>query len=150
MPKWVKVVLVVVLVGFVALVAGVIIAAQWVRNKGARMQEQGKVLVSEAQEFGRGKEAGGCVTESLRRLGTCPGFICETKVKVFLTSCLQSANESPELCDGVPPPGDLMDGARWQMAECRRRGFAGTDQRCMRTVSTLQMHCAQLRADVRQ
>lgn len=143
MPKWVKVVLIIVLVGFIALVAGVIVAARWVRIKGARLQEQGKVLVSEAEEFGRGKEAGVCVAEALRRLQTCPGFICEAKVKVFLTSCLQSADESTELCNGVPSPKELMDGARWQMAECQRRGFEGTDQRCMRTVSTVQIHCAQ-------
>lgn len=143
MPRWVKVVLIVVLVGFVVLVAGVVIAARWVRAKGARLQEQGKVLVTEGENYGRGKEADACVTESLNRLRTCPGFICETKVKVFLTSCFGTANPATELCKGTPPPTELMEGARWQMAECQRRGFSGTDQRCMRTLSTVQVHCSQ-------
>jgi hypothetical protein len=140
MPAWVKVVIAVVVIGLVLLLGGVFLAARWVRAKGARLQEQGKVVVAEAEEFGRGKEDGACVTESLRRLQDCRGFICEAKLKIFLTSCLGTANPTPQLCEGVPGTSDLIEGARWQIAECERRGL-GRDQRCVRTVSAVQIHC---------
>ena len=140
MPTWVKVVLVIVLVGFVLLIGGAIVAARWVRAKGERLQEQGKVLVSEAEAFGRGNETEACVAESLRRLRTCPGFICETKVNVFLTTCLSVAKPTPGLCTGVPGPMQPLEGAKWQAAECQRRGYPG--ERCMRTMAALQGYCS--------
>jgi hypothetical protein len=142
MPTWVKVVLVIVVVGFLAIVAGVIVAARWVRSQGASLQEQGKALAEDAEAFGRDKEPEACVAESLTRLKACPGFICEAKIKIFLTACLQAANDKTELCTGVPPPTEIMESARWQIAECDRRGW-GNSQRCTRTVSTVQMHCVE-------
>lgn len=142
MPTWVKVVLVVVVAGFLALVAGVIVAARWVRSQGATLQEKGKAVAEEAEAFGRDQEPEACVAESLIRLKACDGFICEAKIKIFLTTCLQAANDKSELCSGVPPPTEIMQSARWQLAECERRGW-GNNQRCTRTISAVQLHCAE-------
>ena len=141
MPTWVKVVLVIVLVGFVAIVAGAIVAARWVRSQGASLKEQGKIVAAEAEKFGRGQDPEVCVTESLNRLRSCPGFICEAKIKMFMAGCLQAANDRTELCTGVPPPMEILQSARWQLVECERRGW-GNNQRCTRTMGGLQAVCA--------
>jgi hypothetical protein len=140
MPTWVKVVLIVVLVGFTLLVGGVIVAARWVRSKGETLKEQGKAVVAEAEKFAETHTEAECVTESLNRLRSCPGFICEAKLKVFLTTCLNASEESPELCENVPGPDQLVQGTKWQLAECQRRGWPN-NQRCMRMVNTVQVFC---------
>lgn len=142
MPAWVKVVLGIILVGFVLLLVGAIIAARWVRTRADNLKKQGEALIAEAQEFGRGKDADACVVETLERLRACEGFICEAKAKVFLQKCLTTANVKPELCRGIPPQSEIMASARWQIAECERRGW-GNNQRCMRTIGALQMYCAE-------
>ncbi|MEO8382779.1 MAG: hypothetical protein ABI779_24185, partial [Acidobacteriota bacterium] len=140
MPTWVKVVLVIVVVGFLAIVAGAILAARWVRSQGASLEKQGKALAVEAEKFGRGQDPEVCVTESLNRLRSCPGFICEAKVKLFLNGCVQAANDRTKLCAGVPSPTEIMQSARWQLAECERRGW-GNNQRCTRMMGGLQPLC---------
>jgi len=144
MPKWVKVVLIIVVVGFLALVAGVIVAARWVRSQGTNLQEQGKKLAEDALAFGEGKEPEACIAEGLVRLSNCPGFICEAKINVFLAGCLRAANDATELCAGVPPQVEIMATVNWQLEECKRRGWAN-NQRCTRMLGAVQTHCAQLR-----
>jgi hypothetical protein len=141
MPTWVKVVLIIVLVGFVVLVAGVIVAARWVRSRGESLKEEGKALVAEAREFGRGKDGEACLAESFTRLKACDGFICEAKVKIFLQGCLETATVSPEFCAGVPPPSEIMKTVRYQLAECERRGMANSKP-CTRLMGGVQAYCA--------
>lgn len=140
MPTWVKVVLIVVLVGFVVLAAGIVIAARWVKSRGAALKEQGKAVIAEGKAFGQGKDGEACVAEALNRLKTAPGFIGEAKVKVFLQHCLSTATVAPETCEGVPSPTEIMDTARWTLDECAKRGLAN-NQRCTRLIGALQVHC---------
>jgi hypothetical protein len=141
MPTWVKVVLVVVLVGFAAMAVGLVVAARWLRHRGQSLARETERISVEAEQFGKGKDGEACVTESLARLKNCDGFICEAKMKMFLVTCLNAANTTPETCKGVPNPNELVAGVRWQLAECSRRGFEN-DQRCTRLVQGLQVHCA--------
>lgn len=141
MPTWVKVVLIVVLVGFVLLVAGVVIAARWVKQRGASFQKEGKAVIEEARAFGQGKEGEACIAESFRRLDTASGFIGEAKVKIFLQNCLATANVPPETCANVPPMSEIMRSAQWTLDECARRGRPN-NPRCTRLIPALQVHCA--------
>lgn len=141
MPTWVKVVLVVVGVGFLLLVIGIVVAARWVKSRGAQLQEQGKAVIAEAEAFGKGKDGEACMAEALNRLKSAEGFIGEAKTKVFLQHCLQAATVAPEMCEGVPAPTEIMKSASWTLAECERRGWPN-NQRCARLVGALQVHCA--------
>lgn len=141
MPTWAKVVLVVVLVGFAAMAVGLVVAARWLRHRGETLARDAEHVEVEAREFGKGKDGEACMTESLTRMKACGGFICEAKTKMFLVTCLNAANTTPEMCKGVPNPNELVAGVRWQLAECSRRGFEN-DQRCTRLVQGLQVHCA--------
>lgn len=140
MPKWVKVVLIVVIVGFVLVVAGVVVAARWIKRQGTVLKQQGEAVIAEARTFGEGKDGEACIAESLNRLKTSSGFIEEAKVKVFLQHCLGAATVDPKLCEGVPKPTEIMATAQWTLDECTRRGWAN-NQRCARVIGALQMHC---------
>lgn len=141
MPTWVKVVLVVVIVGFLLLVAGVVIFARWMKSQRTRLQEQGKAAIEEAETFGKGKDGEACVAEALNRLKTADGFIGEAKTKIFLQHCLQTATVAPQTCEGVPAPTEILKTAQWTLDECARRGLAN-NQRCARLIGALQVHCA--------
>ena len=140
MPTWVKVVLIIVLVGFAIVAIGVVFAARWVRQRGESLKEEGKVLIAEARAFGTGKDADACIAESMTRLQAAQGFIGEAKVNVFLQHCLETATVRPETCADVPPPGEILNTARWSLDECARRGRPN-DQRCTRVIGALQMRC---------
>ena len=142
MPTWVKVVLGILLVGLVILLAGAMLAARWVRSRADNLRKQGEVLVAEAKEFGRGKDAEACIGESLTRLRACQGFICEAKTKIFLQNCLEAADVQTEVCSAVPAPTEILATARWQITQCQQRGW-GENQRCMRTMGGLQAYCAE-------
>ena len=142
MPTWAKVVLIVVLAGFMVAAVGIFFAARWIRSRGASLQQEGKAVAVQGEEFGRGKNAQACIDESLTRLRSAPGFIGEAKVKLFLQSCLRTATVDEETCRDVPATMSLIDTARWQMRECAKHGWAN-DQRCMRTISALQLTCEQ-------
>jgi len=62
-----------------------------------------------------------------------------------MSSCLRTATTPDGYCDNVPKQTDLMQSARWQYAECDRRGW-GVNERCARVISTLQEHCARQNA----
>jgi hypothetical protein len=144
MPTWVKVVLIVVLVGFVVLVAGVVIAARWVKSRAGSLKEEARVVMAEAEAFGKGKDGEACVVEALTRLKTAPGFIGQAKVKVFLQHCLSTATVAPEMCEGVPLATDLIDSARWTLDECAKRGWPN-NQPCTQLIGAVQIHCEMMK-----
>jgi hypothetical protein len=140
MPTWVKVVLIVVLVGFAVLVAGIVIAARWVKSQGPAIEQAGKAATAEGKAFGQGKDGEACIAESFRRQKVATGFLGQAKVNMFLQHCLDAATVAPEMCQGVPKPTAIMDSIRWKSDECARRGRAN-DQACLQLISALQMHC---------
>jgi hypothetical protein len=81
------------------------------------------------------------VAEALNRMKTADGFIGEAKTKMFLQHCLRTATVAPQTCEGVPAPMELMKSANWMRDECARRGHAN-DQRCVRLIGAVQVHCA--------
>ncbi|HUR81607.1 MAG TPA: hypothetical protein VM733_12630 [Thermoanaerobaculia bacterium] len=140
MATWVRVLLIAIAAGFVVLVAGIIFAARWVRQRGEALKPEGAQVSAEARAFGEGKDAGACVAESMRRLQSARGFMGEARVRVFLRSCLEAATVTPEACAGVPKREEILKTVRWSMDECARRGRP-KDQRCTRILGELQERC---------
>ena len=136
MPTWVKVVLAIVIVGFVLLVAGIIVAARWVKSQAPALD----VAMKEAEAFGKGKDGEACIAETLNRLRASDGIVAETKTKLFLQHCLASATVAPETCQGVPGLTEFMKLGQWSVDECKRRGWAN-DQRCIRVIGAVPAHC---------
>ncbi len=100
----------------------------------------GKKLHDEGQTFAAGKTASDCVDESLRRVRECSGIPCEVRARMFFNGCFDAAAESPQLCEAVPPRGEILRTAQWSLDECARRGMPG-NQPCTRTLQELQKYC---------
>ena len=141
MPKWAKVLLVIMAFGFVLVAGVVLVAARWVKTNAGQWAEQGKEARAQGSAFGQGKEANACVDETFVRLDRCDGLMCEAQTKLFFTACLETASKPADFCNGVPAKDEILAGAKWTMAECARRGY-GENQRCHRMISAIQDVCA--------
>jgi hypothetical protein len=141
MPTWAKVLLILFVGGIICAGVAVYFGIRWARREFHQIRNDGPRLVREAQDFGRGKDGEACVVESLTRLDRCDGFICEAKTKMFLTTCLTTANVTADFCKDVPRHGEIMKTATWAQAECSRRG-ASDQQRCTRLITGLQDRCS--------
>ena len=141
MPTWAKVLLVLFIGGILLAGVAVFFGIRWARREFRQIKNDGPRLVAEAKDFGRGKEGEACVVESLARLDRCDGFICEAKTKLFLSTCLTTANVSEDFCKDVPRHGEILKTATWAQAECARRG-ASNPQRCSRLITGIQDRCS--------
>lgn len=144
MPRWVKVTLVIVLILFIGITAAVVVAARWVKTKASALGEEMQAMRNEAVQFARDKDAEACLAESLRRVRSCSGILCEAKAKAFMNACIRNANVPPDLCASVPKLSDFTAAGQWQVEECARRGFA-TDRRCIGIIGEIPLYCAEQR-----
>jgi hypothetical protein len=140
MPAWLKVILLILVIGIALAVLAVFLGIRWFRSHEGELREQGRAVVAEGQDFGRGKDAEACVAESFARLKRCDGFICEAKTKVFLQHCVSTSNVPPAFCEGVPRRSEILASATWALEECARRRLAN-DRPCTRLVGALQEAC---------
>lgn len=116
----------------------------WVDRNAESFRESGARIEGEAAAFAASHTQGECVDEGLARDGRCGdpmAIMCHAEARVFVSRCLATAAPTPELCDGVPPPTEIMAGAHWSVAECSRRGHAG-DQQCGQLMRAIVEHCA--------
>ena len=140
MPTWLKVILIILFIGIAVVALAVFLGVRWLRSHEGELRDQGRAVITEAQDFGRGKDAEACVTEAFARLKRCDGFICEAKTRVFLQQCVSTANVPPAFCNGVPKRSEILATATWALEECARRGLPN-DRPCTRLVGGLQEAC---------
>ncbi|MBM4778728.1 MAG: hypothetical protein GQE15_13575 [Archangiaceae bacterium] len=144
MPKWLKILLLV-MVGLVLLCGlGVGGVAWWFNANKDRLREDGKRIMAEAKAFGSTTDADGCVKESLRRLESADGFVAQAEQKVFLRACLENTLARPDFCEGVPSMNELMKAATWSVANCNDRG-AKDPQACGRLIQAVMEFCSKER-----
>ncbi|MBE2248718.1 MAG: hypothetical protein IAE78_04145 [Myxococcus sp.] len=140
MPKWLKIVALVML-GLVLLCGlGVGGVAFWFNTNKDRLRESGKRIMAEAKAFGSGADADACVNESMRRLDAADGFVAQAEQKVFLRTCLENTLARPDFCVGVPKMTDFVAAASWSVANCNQRG-AKDAQACGRLMQAVMEHC---------
>jgi hypothetical protein len=140
MPKWAKVLLGIGCGLAVLLIAFGVGIYFFVNSHKDQWLAEGKKIHDEAAVFAAGKSGSDCIDESIRRLSTCSGIVCEVRARVFLDGCLEAAAESPQLCDGVPSRTEFIRTARWSLDACARRGMQAS-QPCSRLMQELQKHC---------
>ena len=140
MPTWLKVVLVIAAIGVLGLVAIGFGGYWWLKSNKDRFVEIGKRAKADGAQFAATHDGAGCLREALRRLDRADGIMAQAEVKVFLSSCLDEARESPGLCDGVPPKGEIMRTAGWSVGKCTQLGRSG-DQPCNQLITAMQEHC---------
>lgn len=140
MPKWMKIVLGVLLLLMVLGGIAAAFAVRWARENFAALRSEAAVIDADARRFAQGKDAEACVVEALRRADACDGVMCEAKARVFLSRCLVVTGVPPQLCAGIP--SGITARARWQAEACAARGRAN-DPRCMQILGAVADHCRQ-------
>ncbi len=140
MPKWVKVVLVVVAV--CGVVWGLIIVGlfSWFNANQDRLRAEGRQVKAEGETFGRGSDAEGCVKEGVKRLNGTEGLMEQAKLNLFLSGCLEHTRGLKALCEGVPRQTDFVQATAWSLSSCSQRG-AEDEQACARLLQTVMQVC---------
>lgn len=140
MPLWLKVVLVIVAIGTFVLMAIGVVGYWWMKSNRDRFLEIGQRAKADAARFAATHDGAQCLQEALRRLDRANGIMAQAEVKVFLSFCLDEARESPGMCDGVPPSGEIMRTVGWAVGKCTQLGRSG-DRPCNQLVTGIQKHC---------
>lgn len=114
----------------------------WAQSAMGELREEGRVVMAEAEEFGRGRPSSACMDEAFSRLDACDGVMCEATTGAWLEACLCASTRPTGFCDGVPPESEIMASARYRIAACRARG-ARDEQACGRLLASVQRVCAE-------
>jgi hypothetical protein len=132
---------VIVLVVILAVVGAVL---WWQRGGG---KEMGKAFVENAEksdkegrDFAKNADNEKCVAEALQRDKRDSSFGGAVSTAVFIQTCLKESKETPGFCTGVPKPTQIIDGPRWQMEQCKKRG-ADKDQFCPQVMQKIEEYC---------
>lgn len=140
MPKWLKVVLV--LLGVVVLSCGLSSAGAywWFTENKDKLKGVGERAKTEGAAFAYEHDAEECVDEGLRRLQERSGIVDQAEHKLFLKACLEKATRPEAFCAGVPPRGELVQSATWAIDRCLAKGRP-QDQDCARLMQAVADSC---------
>jgi hypothetical protein len=140
MPGWLKVLLIILLVGILLVVAVIAAAGFWFyRNKDAL---KGKLdsITTEARDFGKNTDNQGCVNETISRYKAEPGITSAMSNAIFVRICLDNSRETPGFCESVPKQREFMKTAQWRKEQCQSVGLAG-DSYCESLFTPVQQFC---------
>lgn len=141
MPKWLKIVLGI-LVGLIVICGvGVGGAAYWAKGAVGDLKELGEKTKADADAFAKSSDSNGCLAEALRRMEAEPGLKAEITHQVFLEFCLKSAAKAPGFCDGAPKAGEITATATWSVSKCEAAGKAKVEA-CPRAMQAVAKYCA--------
>jgi len=140
MPTWLKVLLIILLIG-ILLVVGVIAAAGFwfYRNKDALVAKT-KAIAEDARSFGENSDNQGCVNETISRYKADPGFTSAISNSIFMRICLDKSRDTAGFCDDVPKPREFMKSAQWKKDQCQRADLE-RDTHCQNLFTPIQQFC---------
>lgn len=140
MPGWLKVLLIILLVG-ILLVVGVIAAGGiwFYRNKDA-LKAKLDTITTEAGDFGKNTDNQGCVNETISRYKTEPGITSAMSNAIFVRMCLDNSRPTPGFCESVPKQREFMKTAQWRKEQCQRAGLE-RDSYCESLFTPIQQFC---------
>ena len=140
MPGWLKVLLIILVIG-ILLVVGVIAAAGiwFYRNKDA-LQTKINDITTEARDFGKNTDNQGCVNETISRYKAEPGFTSVMSNAIFVRICLDNSRATPGFCDAVPKQREFSRTGQWRKEQCQRAGLE-SDSYCESLFTPVQQFC---------
>lgn len=140
MPGWLKVLLIILLIG-ILLVVGVIAAGGiwFYRNKDA-LKAKLDTVTTEGRDFGKNTDNHGCVNESISRYKAEPGITSAMSNAIFVRVCLDNSRATPGFCDAVPKQREFMKAAQWKKDQCQRAGLE-RDSYCESLFTPVQQFC---------
>ena len=140
MPGWLKVLLIIMLVG-ILLVVGVIAAGGiwFYRNKDV-LKAKLDTVTTEARDFGKNTDNQGCVNETISRYKAESGITSAMSNAIFVRICLDNSRETPGFCESVPKQREFMKTAQWRKEQCQRAGLE-RDSYCESLFTPVQQFC---------
>jgi hypothetical protein len=140
MPKWLKIVLI--LLGVVVLLCGLSSAGAywWLNANKDRLKGVGERAKKEGNAFAYEHDAEECVDEGLRRLKERSSIVDQAEHKLFLKACLEKASRPAGFCTGAPPHGEIFQAANWAVERCVAKGRP-QDQDCGRLMQAALESC---------
>ena len=138
-----KVILVISLCVLLLIIGGVSVAVYWWSQHGRQAVEAAGNAMKEGTEAGKKTDNQGCVDQALSRYKKNQGFTGAISTNLFLLGCLDASSPTPNFCDDVPRPNEIMKSASWQIQKCKDAGvpadpyyrqiFSGVQQYCERS-----------------
>jgi hypothetical protein len=141
MPTWLKVVIVLLLVG-VLCVAGLIGVGYYVwKQHGSQFVANVEQGEKAGRNFGAQTDNQGCVDEGVKRYRDAAGLTEFIKHGIFVRSCLEASRETPNFCDDVPGAFEFTKTIQWRKAQCEKYHSPGGEQ-CGNLFQQVQQYCA--------
>ncbi len=86
----------------------------WFGRRGILSPGEARATAEAGAVFGQSTTDESCLGEALRRGAACRDDVrCEAESTAFLRGCLPASTPTPEFCDGVPPPAELLPSGTW-------------------------------------
>jgi hypothetical protein len=140
MPGWLKVLLIILLIGILLVVGLAAAAGFWFyRNKDALVAKT-KAIAEDARSFGENSDNQGCVNETISRYKADPGFTSAMSNTIFMRLCLDASRATPGFCDAVPKQTEFRRTAQWRKEQCQRVELE-RDSYCESLFSPIQQFC---------
>lgn len=141
MPTWLKVILIILVVG-VLLFAGVAGTGYYLWKKhGPGLVANVEQGTKDGRDFGAQTDNQGCVDEGVSRHRGAAGFTDLMKSGIFLRSCLEASRPTPNFCDAVPGPLEFTKTIQWRKAQCAKYGMTEAQQ-CGQFFQQVQQYCS--------
>lgn len=106
-----------------------------------RLVDQAQQEGNAARQWAVGHQQTDCLDEAMRRSLACRDTTCQIGTSMFSSVCLDSANPTPGLCDGVPQQRQFSASLQWQNQRCGAMPPLDA-QSCRNVANALQQHCA--------
>jgi hypothetical protein len=126
-----------VIVFVVLIIIGV--GAYWVSQHGGEWLDKTKHSIAEGQDFGKGTDNQGCLSEAISRHRKDAGMSSAISTQLFLASCLPSSRVTPGFCDEIPKRLEFIKTAQWQTEQCRKEKLV--DSYCPQLFGQVQNFC---------
>lgn len=140
MPTWLKVLLIILLVGILLIVGVIAAGGFWFyRNKDALVAKT-KAIAEEGRDFGKNTDNQGCVNETLSRYKADPGFTSAISNSIFMRLCLDASRPTAGFCDDVPKQTEFIKSAQWRKEQCQRFSLE-PDTQCHGLFKIVQQFC---------
>ena len=128
------------------LLSGVIGIGYWVKTNGKqfieRQMNNARANVAEGETFGATTDQQGCLKEALLKLDGLSATDISGMLsnRFFFTGCLQASQATPNFCDGVPAPTEMMASVKWRAQKCV--ALKSKHQQCGNLLGEVQNFCA--------
>ena len=142
MPKWAKILLIV--VGSVVLMLGIAgyIGARALKLGMENWEKKTEAAQTDGEVFGMTGTQEECLEATADRSVNCEmvKLLCAPTAGAFIWACLESATHEPSFCDGVPPASMGQAVRSWSEKKCQLYGQADEDN-CIMALSMAPAFC---------